>query len=220
MMKFLTIPLVAYLQLTYANDMGRKINQAKDMLAIIRGIDERDAKQLMRGYGCYCYPLDGTRVGPLNGYHGEPLDELDKLCKHLYRAERCLQIDSANGEYPKDCHNDMAYPFYEDSNNPGNVICGEEGIVPDPKRKECKIDMCELERDFVTRVNQLFNSGYTKNSMYDDMNAMDYDNVCVNNNGGGHDNELACCGAGIERRTYNSLVHQCCNDQISAFGDC
>lgn len=198
----------------------RKLNQAKDMLAIKMGITDKEAKVLLRGYGCYCYPQNNNYVGPANGFNGEPVDELDRLCKQLYRAQRCLEIDSNNGEYPKICTVDQAYAYHQD--NSGDIICGEENApVKQDTRKECKIDMCNLEKDFVAKVSDLFNSGYSKNGAFDDMSETDYENTCTRLiNAGGSPTELACCGTGIDRRTFNGLVNQCCNDQVSSLGSC
>lgn len=202
-------------------DGGRKLNQAKDMLAVVHNVSDREAKNLLRNYGCFCYPQGQNFVGPTNGFNGEPVDELDRLCKQLFRAQRCLQIDSDNGEYPKQCNNDMAYAFHQDANT-GDVVCGEENATAKQStRKDCKIDMCELEKDFVSKVSDLFNNGFVKNAAYENMGQSDYEATCARNSaGGGTQSELACCGAGIERRTYNSVVNMCCNNEVSSLGSC
>jgi len=200
-------------------DGGRKLNQAKDMLAVVHNVSDKEAKNLLRNYGCFCYPQGQNFVGPTNGFNGEPVDELDRLCKQLFRAQRCLQIDSDNGEYPKECNNDQAYAFHLSN---GDVVCGEENASnKQTVRKDCKIDMCELEKDFVTKVSDLFNNGYVKNAAFENMSQNDYEATCARNSaGGGTQSELACCGAGIERRTYNSVVATCCNNEVSSLGSC
>lgn len=202
------------------SDGGRKLNHAKDMLSMVHGVTDKEAKNLLRNYGCFCYPQGQNFVGPTNGFNGEPVDELDRLCKQLFRAQRCLTIDSTNGVYPKECNQDQAYSFFQD--NQGDVICGEENASNKQTiRKDCKIDMCELEKDFVNKVSNLFNSGYVKVNAFENMNQADYEATCARNSaGGGTLSELACCGAGIERRTYNNVVNTCCNNQVSSLGSC
>ena len=39
-------------------------------------------------YGCYCTPS-----GQKNGEMGEPVDEIDALCRDLFMAYKCLKND-------------------------------------------------------------------------------------------------------------------------------
>lgn len=203
---------------------GRKINQTKSMLSIRLGITEQDAKDLVKNYGCYCYPQSSTQVGPAFNYHGDPLDELDSLCKKLYRAQKCIDIDSDEGNFFKPCTTDMAYAYTDDGL--GNIVCLDEDSQNDVKaqtRKECKKTMCELEMDFTNRVAELYESGdFVRNEDYYKMGVAAYKLNCkaVIGNGNGSSQNLSCCGEGLSRKTYNPLFTQCCEEQVSSLGSC
>jgi hypothetical protein len=200
---------------------GRKIGQTKDMLSVKLGISVEDAKDLVRSYGCYCYPHNQKNVGPSENhpYNGAPMDELDELCKKLYRAQKCVNLDSDAGKWTLPCTLDNAYQFYQDNN--GKVIC-ENPNEKNPENKACKVNMCELENDFTDKVVALFNSGWQRNDDYFKWDENEYANRCQKapQVGNSQQSELACCGEGLQRKTFNSLVNQCCDNEVQSIGAC
>jgi len=200
------------------NALGRKLGQTKDMLAHKLNMSDEDAKKLVRGYGCFCYALSSQTVGPHFNYNGDPVDELDALCKKLFRSQKCIALDNEAGLYDKECVIDNAYQWFTDDNN--NVIC-EEPNSTKKNPNQCKINMCELENHFTDQVAALYNSGFVQNDAYDRMDEDEYKNTCAhipNKGKGGQD--LACCGKGIERKTYNTVMNVCCNDELASPGSC
>lgn len=199
---------------------GRKLGQTRDMLAHYLDMDQNAAKNFMRNYGCYCYPLASQKVGPAFNYNAEPVDEMDHLCKKLWRAQKCIEIDSTNGVYEKACDVGQAYGMHlnEDTNE---LICGTEENQSQQDKLSCRFNMCELEKDFATKVADLVKSGYERNQAYKNMNEEEYRNTCERVAGSGAETELACCGTGLKRKTYNTLTSQCCDgDRVESFGSC
>lgn len=199
---------------------GRKLGQTKDILSILTGQSSQATKNFLRNYGCYCYPLMSQKAGPAFNYNGDPVDELDDLCKKLYRAQKCIEIDSSEGLYENECSIDQGFGFYQDDN--GEIVCGaEENQSEKDGKYACRVNMCELEKDFAGKVQALMNSGYTQNNSYKNMDEADYQNTCVKTpNGSGADVELSCCGVGIQRRTYNTITSTCCDNRVESLGAC
>lgn len=196
-------------------DLGRKLGQTRSMLAIKLGLSEADAKQLLKGYGCFCYTQGQTSVGPAHNFHGQPLDELDQLCKKLYKAEKCINIDSTNGMYPKGCDIMQGTRFTD--NGLGDVTCDDD-------QNKCKIAMCEIENDFSSKVAALVNSGFVLNpaNLIDWNDEAGYRARCpapgINNGSGPADME--CCGQGLARTMYNPLITDCCDGKTASPGSC
>lgn len=221
-MKFYSIVLAGLAAInaeeTAITPAPRKLGQVKDMLAIKTGMSTQDAKNFLRNYGCYCYPLFAQKVGSLQ-YNGEPVDELDDLCKKLYRAQKCIQIDVDNGRYEQDCSLDQGYGFFEED---GDFVCGAEENQDQMEKYACRINMCELEKDFASKVAALVDSGFERNLDFRNMDEDSYAASCPRiPNGGGSDTELACCGNGLARKTYNTLTSVCCDGtRVESFGSC
>ena len=55
-------------------------------------------------YGCYCFPDGHTKL--FSGY-GEPIDEVDKVCKSFQTCYRCVGLDYGQEE----CINSRGYAF-------------------------------------------------------------------------------------------------------------
>lgn len=221
-MKIIYASLALFSSKALADGVGpRKLGQTKDMLSVKLGISVEDAKDLVRSYGCYCYPHNQNKVGPAENhpYNGAPVDELDELCKKLYRAQKCVNLDSDAGKWTLPCTLDNAYQFYQD--NTGKVIC-ENPNEKNPENKECKVNMCELENDFTDKVVALFNSGWQKNADFFKWDENEYANRCQKapQVGNSQQSELACCGEGLHRKTFNSLVNQCCDNRVESIGAC
>jgi len=197
---------------------GRKLGQAKGILSIMLGISEPDAKSFLRNYGCYCYPLMAQKAGPAFNYNGDPVDELDDLCKKLYRAQKCIDIDVADGVYETACDVEQGYGFFQKD---GDIVCGAEENQDKDEKVACRINMCELEKDFASKVAALVNSGFTHTESYKNMNEAQYQATCQKTkNNSGSETELSCCGEGIARRTYNTITSECCDNRVESLGSC
>ena len=212
---------------------------AREMLTLkLRGhtgnvAPEEVAQQLTRNYGCYCFHGPGGKLaGPKPGhnYSGRGLDEVDELCKLVYLKQRCLIIDSANKYYGEHtiCEPDRNFPWYIDSDT-GEIMCGEKDSKRDFKGKRaCKMKNCELERDFVEGVFNLYVlNNYQQNPSLKDMDDETYDATCQRVAGGNgssqlmKEEELKCCGNGSLRAAYNSLAKECCEDgTVARIGNC
>ena len=189
-------------------------------------ITTHDAQQYMRKYGCYCFPVNGGTVGPRESYHGEPLDELDSKCRDFYRSQTCLAEEFEN-DNNYTCDVASVFPFYID-NDTGDIVCGQWG-VNDPfnwsstNEENCALQKCELEKLFVSEVAQLIADGFVQNENYKKIEDADYSGFCphaTRSGNNGVNQNYQCCGVGIQRKKFNNLVAQCCNDVVQALGNC
>ena len=185
------------------------------------------ARVLVKNYGCYCYPQGSKIVTSRFNYHGPAKDPLDELCRKLYFKQKCFSIDAEEGLYKgKDCVADNKFEWYTDSIT-GEITCGDENDPTYATRRPCKMDNCRLEREFVEGIVNWFTDP-TRDPLNEDLRDMDddtYKATCSDDGNGAlgtaqvHD--LKCCGSGTDRRTYNSIIKDCCSDGSVAFiGSC
>lgn len=178
-----------------------------------------------------------------------PVDELDALCKRHFKAQKCLEIDSENGLYADSvgkegssghCDLSSGYTWHVDENQ--NVVCGNKSLKKrkkegDDEPNNCKMELCNLEKSFAIQVKNLLNSpDFQKNGDFYKMTPEQYNQACGEpkiarankNNYKDHPKEkikakdfFACCGSGIERRSYSLLVEECCDDgEVKMIGMC
>merc|ERR1711990_188278 len=179
------------------------------------GEDPREiANSLIKNYGCYCWPDGSKTVSSRFQYSGPGLDEVDKLCRSLYIKQKCLTIDARDGVYNgNDCEANNKFRWYHDSDS-NQLFCGDEFDIGYYERKPCKINNCELEREFVMGVYNLYvNENFEPNSEYKNMSDTEYKDFCPSNKVIGDtspDKMLGCCGEGTSRRPFNLIVKECC----------
>jgi len=212
--------------------IGRNLATARDMLTVLFENDNRFveegrqtanwvSKTLIKDYGCFCYSGGQKIVGSKFNYHGPGVDEVDNLCRELFFKQKCFALDTANGYYDQSvCETDNRFRWYMDDDN--ELQCGDRTDPSYYTRRPCKMNNCELEKAFVLKVAELYLSGsYVQNKDWKFMSDDDYKNSCQANGNGGKSAELKCCGNGIERRTYNTLMKECCEDgSVKIIGNC
>lgn len=182
-----------------------------------------ESRKMLLKYGCYCFPEAFDVSKPRNGYSGPGLDELDEACRDLYRAQKCI-LDDLREEGITGCSLDNQYEWHQD--NTGAIVCGPDGpgsgTWNQQPENQCMYRTCELERQFVYRVKALVNNGsYQQRTDIYELQDSDYDSFCpapTHNGGGDHTTE--CCGTGLSRKHFNSVVNQCCAEQVESFGTC
>ena len=172
----------------------------------------KQAKRFLFNHGCYCYPMNTKSVGPKFNYNGPPVDALDRLCKKLWQAKKCIDIVTGNG---LPCNTNIDYDHFWHPNDNKPVCINSD---------ECSKSVCNLEIDFNNRVSELLASGrYAKDAgVFSTSTEEEYNAHCFEPpraNPGGRKDE--CCGEGIERRFYNDVIFECCGDQtIKQTGTC
>jgi hypothetical protein len=172
------------------------------------------ANSLIKEYGCFCYPEGQKTVGSKFNYHGAAVDEVDELCRNLFFKQKCFPIDSENGFYDGiNCETDNRFRWYMD-NDTNLPVCGDRQDPNYYARKPCKMNNCELEREFVIKVAELYQNGYQANPDYKKMDDASYQAACpaVQGTPTGKSRDLQCCGTGNARRTYDSVIKECCLD--------
>lgn len=190
--------------------------------------DPRLSRQVLFKHGCYCFPDRDGIARPRNGYHGPGVDELDNLCRDLYRAQKCLKEEEVyNGE---ECELIQDYAFWRKDD--GTIECGKWSEKTKDSWKtrpenQCAYKNCLLEREFVYQVEALLKSGFdVENSPVKNLNdGPEYEAVCPTGANGGNNvriepENIACCGNDLNRRPYNNLVQKCCDGEVSSFGSC
>lgn len=154
-------------------------------------------------------------MGPINNYLGPPVDELDRLCKKYWVAIHCL---------PEACQTPEFYNAaiaWSWNSFDQSAVCEDS----DP----CLQQYCELEIDFTEKVAMLMTlKGYVRD-VAEPLTTWDearYAEVCPatvrDPNETDHGGKNACCGNGIDKRGYNDIAFQCCDDgTIQPYGsDC
>lgn len=215
-------------------DLLRNLAMARSMLSqllqddIAPGQDAiKVANDLIKEYGCYCYPEGQKTVGSKFNYHGPALDPVDELCRNMFFKQKCFAIDSEDGMYNgNNCATDNRFRWDWD-NNTNLPVCGDKTDPNYYNRKPCKMNNCELEREFVIGVANLYKNGYRPDPSFKRMDDNDYQNFCPTaNGGGGKARDLACCGVGTSRRTYDTVMKECCKDNngqesvVKIIGNC
>lgn len=209
--------------------MGRRLAQTWDFIEHIMPnsqqlIDDNIFRKVfIRNHGCYCFSSETQLARPRNGYNGQPLDELDALCHELFRAQKCLKKE-------ENCDLDRGYPFLleKDDNDESTVICGaskgkSQKQIDNWKKNQnnqCKLQNCQLEKEFAIKVKALIDGGYrqTDESIVN-IKDKNYDAICpppVNPK----PREFECCGNGINRKPFDFISKQCCEDKVVTTGSC
>ena len=207
---------------------NRFLYQSFQMLAVLEpSLNDDQARDFILKHGCYCFPggyKGESRARPRFGYKGPPLDELDGLCKDLWRSQRCLRGEEIyQGE---ECDIEDNFPWFVDGN--GDVQCGQEDEFPDWELKphnQCKYKNCLLELEFAQNVKKLIDNGYTQdpNDPITSINDGKYTKYCpVTTDPGNGGTTDGCCGLGTKRKPYNSLTKECCavSQEARPIGTC
>ena len=185
-------------------------------------------------YGCYCSPHsihsgDDTWVGK-----GDPVDEIDTECRHLFLAYKCLEKDHGSK-----CNSSKAYAWEVDNN--GDIKCCEYKICfyliqfhilnffSVDKKGSCKGDLCRLDLDFTKALSSL--NKFWEPAFHMD-NGFDRKSYCSpsggGNGGSGYQKpnnkdpvQTECCGKSLRRHMFNPARLQCCKDgSTKAIGSC
>ena len=214
---------------------ARKLPAIKGMLGELMGITDAEVAIRIKNYGCFCFIDNDKTAAHKYRQHAEPLDELDTLCKKLFKSERCLQTDHNDGAYTKSCDAYDGFTWHIDATS-GEITCGNADPAKrlrdgDDDPNNCEMALCETEKAFAIEVEALLNSGtFTANPEYKSMGDLVYDGYCGAERGAdkvGGDGEkdtkpiMSCCGDGLERQTFNGLFDECCADgSVRAIGSC
>ena len=205
---------------------GRKLNQIWNMLYHIEPSfnSEPDSRQFILKHGCYCHASGASPVGSRNGYHGAPLDELDALCRDLWRSQKCLNHEESDADDEK-CPTTVAYAFEKNGdkdNNDASIACGRASSDRWMNKDEhqCDIKLCELEKEFAYKVKELIASGFQRDPSISKIADAEYEQFCPNNGFAEQRENFACCGEGIGRKPFDPVTKQCCADRITEVGSC
>jgi len=161
-------------------------------------------------YGCWCYFANNAGKGS-----GQPIDELDQLCKDLQSCYRCAKIDSLNNNNEEICspgtqdYKVHIHKTFMSTNTQGILAdCHSENSLDD-----CAANTCCCEMNFVSNLLRLWFSGYQINKPQYNRDNWDAEMCKVIPL---PPTVLACCGEYPARVPY-SLDRgkvECCNNEI------
>lgn len=228
--------LLSLVSKTLTNDIEspdtRKVQHvAKMMFTLDSSQSQDDWQKFIRNYGCYCYVHDGNRkIGQRNDLISHPvvpLDAMDEACRAVARAQRCIDIDENNGRFPENkCHLGSTYKWYHDTNT-NTIICNDENDPTWAAENTCRTTLCAYEKRLVETVVSLYqDASFNKNMAWHRMDDVTYKATCLKtdsgnsvDNGNRGSQDYDCCGTGVDRRTFNIAVHDCCNGGLGPVMD-
>lgn len=193
------------------------------------GVDEDPNPNVERGnvqfendkfvnYGCYCSPseihmADNNWLGT-----GAPIDEIDRICQHLYFGYQCLKHDYDS------CDATHSYDWKIGKNGLPNC--------QDPEGT-CEGDLCRLDIKFSTELYKkkdqwkpLYHAenGFDRNEMCKAGSRISDGSISGSSGSGGSsssESKTSCCGTGLKRHPFHLDKLECCKDgNTSPIGTC
>lgn len=186
---------------------------------LVRGLMKGDVGML-NGYGCWCYFEDDHGQG-----RGQPVDDVDKMCKTLHDGYTCLMMDTDNLDEP-------CIPWDTDYTSAiGVSLSGMsmEAIQMQCRIKNdndtCKSSVCMVEGWFIQSYFLFSVNGGALDAAHGHENGFNPKDDCPIRQG--EASEKACCGDYPARfpykiqdgtrgccqgRTFNSEIYQCCDN--------
>ena len=110
---------------------------------------------MVSNYGCHCFPNFKSTIGG----KGKPVDQLDEVCRSLFRCYRCIDIES--DEYGSCDTNQGGYKYglLENDDGNGNVNRDINCDTMFNKSPMCKTHQCQCDRQFADSLAALFEDG-------------------------------------------------------------
>ena len=221
-----------------ASAQPRKLQIIKSMLMSLTDLTNNQINQILKDYGCFCYVGGQKTTGNLHNIYNsaKPVDQLDQICHDLFKAKQCLDIDYRHlqeANSTQACDADSGYKWYtKNIDNRVEIVCGNR--ENHDRMSACKRSLCEMEREFVYKIKDLLiEQNYQKDPRFYRMSEEDYHQTCMRSVTSDKYSEdpllqlgkelaqISCCGAGLNRRSYNGLSRDCCPDgQIKNIGLC
>ena len=136
---------------------GRKYNKIIKMtrsLLAANGKTTMSMRQLhkkIQNYGCHCFPNFKSTIGG----KGKPVDQLDEVCRSLFRCYRCIDIES--DEYGSCDTNQGGYKYGLLENEGGSRDINCDTMFN--KSPMCKTHQCQCDRQFADSLAALFEDG-------------------------------------------------------------
>ena len=174
-------------------------------------IDQAEISQKLQNYGCHCF----QEMNDLVRGQGPPVDELDNLCKKLFKCHQCVNKIDYPGE---GCEFTSSYKYQQVP----ELFCEPVGT-----NTACQKEQCECDLKFAEELAELwvgddweFNNFYWKQRKNVKKNpTFDKEAVCYQS--GSAEETDKCCGQPGSRVPYNSDLRECCTDgKLRGFGAC
>jgi len=216
-----------------AENRKRKLKSILEVVMFLQADRSAFALEKYLQYGCYCFP---QRDAQLFVGRGDPVDEVDKVCKAFQTCYRCVGIDYGQ----EDCINSLGYEF----EGKENKKTGERTLqCKDAKRSEeskCSNAQCECDKALAEGLAQMEIMWNPNNSaMYGgfmmetsckrvERSVTERDSVDVRCCGyypkrspyafmSKNKGQRNCCG----EKTYDPNVLECCpGDKLQSLGTC
>jgi len=191
----------------------------------------------MTSYGCWCQIRNQAAGGTVPG-HGQPVDELDRLCHQWQQCRSCTTMDST--ECDADTSNYHHYIIGTDIQG-GQAVCNTYMS----EYSVCVQNTCRCDEELALALAYAVND---RSIDFDTNNGFDHVKQCSSNGTGGNNSNngnsnnglsestIQCCGEYPNRfpyntkggttqccgsRTYNRNQHECCeNSFLTSVGGC
>ena len=171
---------------------------------------------LINQYGCWCYFEDDYIKGM-----GQPMDELDKICKDLNQGYRCIILDmeeQGTSCIPYTAPYSSAFGFGKPPTAFDRDSLIAECDLQNPS-DECARATCKVEGWFMVQYFNFAMSGGQQTPEYRFGSGFDHDANCRNKKNPGVIRTLECCGIYPTRYTYyDSSKRKCCAPGPAASG--
>lgn len=219
---------------TREENRKKKVKQVLKMVFFLQADSTVATLDKYLYYGCYCFPDGHTKL--FSGY-GEPIDEVDKVCKSFQTCYRCVGLDYGQEE----CINSRGYAFQgleDDLVGKKELECKDNGRGDASK---CSRAQCECDKELAIRLAEMeiaWNPNYqgSKYGMFDRQQSCKgaLERSAIENEA----IEPRCCGFYPERtpyayngpngyrnccgsKTYDPNVLECCpGDTLQSLGTC
>ena len=148
-------------------------------------------------YGCFCN--FGTEW---QKSHGQPMNEIDSICKRLYQCYKCATIDGRQeGNECNPATQQYSVPVIRDVNTDGSYVACNQMNTNDL----CKIRTCCCDLNFAKDLLEFFFSGQILDPDLKHSNGFSMDESCPTCSGPWcKQGEKQCCGDYPERYPYNT----------------
>ena len=186
-----------------------KLHGILQFYLMVAGQDHRLTDKML-SYGCWCQIRNHGASGIVPG-HGQPVDELDELCRDWHQCRSCTELDSTTGS----C--DSSSFAYEVGLDPSTNRIACDSYNSD----QCAVNICKCDETLAHELSLRIGDRVTSTVTNADGSGFDHVNQCRSSVAGGGGNNKGgnnigsttqCCGEYPNRFTYSSKggTTQCC----------
>lgn len=186
----------------------KKLKQIMKMVFFLQADASPSSLEKYLYYGCYCFPDGDQKL--FSGF-GDPIDEVDKVCRRFQTCYRCVGVDYGQEE----CINTSGYKF----SGVVDPVTGKKDIICKNKKENCGAAQCQCDRQLAFQLAEAeitWNPNHQGNKygMFDRQSQCNIQQRSATVN---HDIDTKCCGYYPERTPYAANgpngIRNCCGSK-------